>query len=130
MYRNSGTVPSWLRSKSACTIVFLSALLSGCATFSPDGGMNVVAKVASETINKDVASIRTEDDTERAKGIVQGLLRLSLTVNEAVQIALLNNRGLQASYNELALAETDLVQESPATQSDVLDLPDRRKWRA
>ena len=112
MYRNSGTVPSWLRLKSTCTIVFLSALLSGCATFSPDGGMNVVAKVASETINKDVASIRTEDDAERAKGIVQGLLRRSLTVNEAVQIALLNNRGLQASYNELALAEADLVQES------------------
>jgi outer membrane protein TolC len=33
-------------------------------------------------------------------------------VDAAVQIALLNNRGLQASYNELALAEADLVQES------------------
>ena len=113
MYRNSGTVPGRLRSKSKRTIVLLSALLlSGCATFSPDGGMNVVAKVAGETINKDVASIRTEDDAEGAKGIVQGLLRRSLTVDAAVQIALLNNRGLQASYNELALAEADLVQES------------------
>src|SRR5258707_13980120 len=109
MYRNSGTVLSQLRSKSTCAIVLLSALLlSGCATFSPDGGMNVVAKVAGETINKDVASIRTEDDAEGAKGIVQGLLRRSLTVNAAVQIALLNSRGLQASYNELALAEADM----------------------
>jgi outer membrane protein TolC len=113
MYRNSATVPSQLRSKSACTIVLLSAfLLSGCATLSPDGGMNVVAKVAGETINKDVVSIRTEDDVEWAKGAVKGLLRRSLTVDAVVQIALLNNRGLQASYNELALAEAGMVQES------------------
>jgi outer membrane protein TolC len=74
--------------------------------------MNVVANVAGETINKDVVSIRTEDDAERARGIVQALLRRSLTVDTAVQIALLNNRGLQASYNELALAEANMVQES------------------
>src|ERR1700682_3043408 len=86
--------------------------LSGCATFSPDGGMTVVANVAGETINKDVVSIRSEDDAERAKGIVQGLLRRSLTADAAVQVALLNNRGLQASYNELALAEAAMVQES------------------
>src|SRR5712671_3271209 len=53
-----------------------------------------------------------KDDAERAKGSVQGLLRRDLTVDTAVQIALLNNRGLQASYNELALAEADLVQDS------------------
>ncbi len=74
--------------------------------------MNVVANIAGETIKKDVVSIRTEDDAERAKGSVQGLLRRSLTVDAAVQIALFNNRGLQASYNELALAEADLVQDS------------------
>jgi outer membrane protein TolC len=113
MNKNYGTDLSRLRSGPSCTIVVLSALLlSGCATFSPDGGMNVVAKVAGETINKDVVSIRSEDDAERAKGIVQGLLRRSLTVDTAVQIALLNNRGLQAAYNELALAEANRVQES------------------
>jgi outer membrane protein TolC len=101
------------RPRAAYTTVVLSALLlSGCATFSPDRGMNVVANVAGETIKKDVVSIRTEDDAERAKGAVQGLLHRSLTLDAAVQIALLNNRGLQASYNELALAEADLVQES------------------
>jgi outer membrane protein TolC len=104
---------SRLRFKPAYLAALLSTLaLSGCATFSPDGGMTVVANVAGETLKKDVISIRTEDDAERAKGIVQGLLRRSLTVDAAVQIALLNNRGLQASYNELALAETDMVQES------------------
>jgi len=113
MYKNYGTVPSRLRSKPSCTIVLLSALLlSGCATFSPDGGMNVVANVAGEAIRKDVVSIRTEDDAERAQDTVRRLLRQTLSVDAAVQVALLNNRGLQASYNELALAEAELVGES------------------
>lgn len=93
--------------------VFLSALLlSGCASFSPDGGMGVVANVAGETIKKDVVSIRTTEDAEWARNASHVLLRRGLTVDTAVQIALLNNRGLQAAYNELALAEADLVQNS------------------
>lgn len=113
MAKHSGTVPGRLRSKPVYAIAVLSALLlSGCATFSSDGGMTVVADVAGDTIKKDVVSIRTEDDAEQAKSIVQGLLRRNLTVDAAVQVALLNNRGLQASYNELALAEADMVQES------------------
>jgi outer membrane protein TolC len=74
--------------------------------------MGVVAGVASETINKDVMAIRTPDDAQRADATVKALLRRPLTVDSAVQIALLSNRGLQAAYNELALAETDLVGDS------------------
>jgi outer membrane protein TolC len=100
-------------SRSAAGMALLSTLLlAGCASFSPDGGMGVVAGVASETINKDVIAIRTRDDAQRADATVKTLLRRPLTVDRAVQIALLGNRGLQAAYNELALAETDLVGDS------------------
>src|SRR6202163_103620 len=118
MYKNFEIVPtqlpaSRLRLKPAYLAALLSTLaLSGCATFSPDGGMTVVANVAGETLKKDVISIRTTDDAEGARNAVQRLLRRALTVDTAVQIALLNNRGLQASYNELALAEANLVQDS------------------
>lgn len=74
--------------------------------------MGVVAGVAGDTINKDVMAIRTPDDAQRADATVKALLRRPLTVDSAVQIALLSNRGLQAAYNELALAETDLVGDS------------------
>jgi outer membrane protein TolC len=74
--------------------------------------MRVVADVAGEAIKKDVISIRTADDAERAQEAVRRLLRQTLAVDSAVQIALLNNRGLQASYNELASAEADMVRES------------------
>src|SRR6266851_1994200 len=116
MYRNFKIVrdaASRFRFRPAYATMLLSAsLLTGCATFSPDGGMTVVADVAGETIKKDVVSIRTADDAERVQNTVRGLLRRGLTADTAVQIALLNNRGLQASYNELALAEADFVQES------------------
>src|SRR6266702_7207328 len=115
MYRGveiSGCASRRLRFRLGHAAVLLAIVLSGCASFSPDGGMTVVANVAGETIGKDVVSIRTEDDAERAKSIVQGLLRQTLTVDSAVQAALLSNRGLQAAYNELALAEADLVGES------------------
>ncbi|WP_204272975.1 hypothetical protein, partial [Enterobacter hormaechei] len=75
-------------------------------------GMTVVADVADQTIKKDVVSIRTQDDAEHAQEVVRGMLRRTLTVDGAVQIALLNNKGLQAAYNELALAEADLIADS------------------
>src|SRR6266404_4555671 len=116
MYKNfeilsHATSRLWFRPAYA-TMLLSAFFLSGCATFSPDGGMTVVADVAGETIKKDVVSIRTADDAERAQNAVRGLLRGGLTADTAVQIALLNNRGLQASYNELALAEANMVQES------------------
>lgn len=109
---NSNDAASRSKVGPAAAVLLSALLLSGCATFSPDGGMTVVANLASQTIHKDVVSIRTADDAAWAQNVVRSLLRRGLTVDTAVQIALLNNRGLQASYNELALAETDLVQES------------------
>ena len=86
--------------------------LSGCASFSPDGGMTLVSDLASRSIGKDTVFVRSADDAIEAGAKVQRLLSRPLTADAAVQVALLNNKGLQAAYNELALAETDLVQQS------------------
>ena len=91
--------------------VLATLLLSSCASFSPDGGMATVAGIAGETLKKDVVTIRSTEDAQYVSGRVRRLLARTLTVDAAVQVALLNNRGLQAVYNELALAETDMVQE-------------------
>jgi outer membrane protein TolC len=93
-------------------LLTVTIALAGCASFSPDSGMGVVSDVAGQTIGKDVAFMRSADDAERAGGAVRRLLGRPLTVDAVVQIALLSNKGLQAAYNELALAETDLVAQS------------------
>jgi outer membrane protein TolC len=74
--------------------------------------MTVVSDIAGQTIKKDVAFVRSAEDATQTSANVRRLLSRTLTVNDAVQVALLSNKGLQAAYNELALAETDLVQQS------------------
>jgi outer membrane protein TolC len=84
-------------------------LLPGCAWFTPDAGMNAVADIAAQDLNKSAAALRTPEDALDARAAVSQLLRRPLTAGAAVQIALLNNRGLQAAYAELAAAEARRV---------------------
>lgn len=93
-------------------LVIAALSMSGCAAFSPDGGMTDVSDLTSRTINKDVAFVRSAEGATAVDARVRQLLARTLTSDAAVQIALLNNKGLQAAYNELALAETDLVEQS------------------
>lgn len=93
-------------------VIGCGLLLSACQTFSPDGGMSLVADIAGHELNKSVVAMNTPEDAAASRARVDALLRKSLTADAAVQIALLNNRGLQAAYNELALAEATMVQAS------------------
>jgi hypothetical protein len=47
---------------------------------------------------------------EQISAIVQKLLKEPLTVSSAVQIALLNNRGLQATFEEVGIAQADVIE--------------------
>ena len=111
-------LPAWidvsavLRGGRIASAASLVALLSACATFSPDGGMTPVALFAGDVLRKEVAVIKGPEDVQRAQEIVQRLRRRVLTPESAVQIALLNNRGLQAAFNELAAAEAQMVGDS------------------
>jgi outer membrane protein TolC len=87
-------------------------LLSACKTFSPDGGMSTVAAVAGGGLNKSVVRIGSAETAAQAKGEVARLLHAPLSAEAAVQIALLNNPGLQAAYNRLGIAEAVMVQAS------------------
>jgi len=87
-------------------------LLSGCTWFAPDAGMGVVTTIAQQELNKDAAAIRSPEEAEAASARVRRLLGRPLTADAAVQVALLNNRGLQAAYNELAIADAERVGES------------------
>ncbi|OYW55420.1 MAG: copper resistance protein [Hyphomicrobium sp. 32-62-53] len=87
-------------------------LLGGCANFSPDGGMSVVSDMTTGAIGEHVTKIRSEDEAAAAHARVAELLSRTMTADTAVQIALLNNRGLQAAYNELGISEAMMVEAS------------------
>lgn len=91
----------------------LAALvLSGCATFSEDGGFGTVQTAVRERIGQQAHWVRSDDDAKTVRARVKELLAQPLDDRGAVQIALLNNPGLQADYAELGIAEADLVQAS------------------
>jgi outer membrane protein TolC len=90
----------------------IALLLAGCATFSGDGGFAPVAETAKQATGQDARWARTAADLESIERRVDELLAQPLSADSAVQVALLNNRGLQASYQELGIAEAELVQAS------------------
>jgi outer membrane protein TolC len=94
----------------------LAGLLAGCASFSSDGGMSEVAQgVGRETgpgIGKNVVKIASVEQAQHAKQQVAALLAEPLSADAAVQVALLNNRDLQAAYNDLGISEAAYVQAS------------------
>src|SRR3954470_21985348 len=91
-------------------IALAAATLAGCASFSPDGGMARVSDLTRERTGQAVQWQRSPADADVAAARVAELLRQPLTADAAVELALLNNRGLQAGFAELGIAEADLVQ--------------------
>jgi outer membrane protein TolC len=87
-------------------------LLGGCASLSEDAGFTKVEQAVKERAGADTKWTRSDAEADTVRGRVKELLAKPLGPTEAVQIALLNNAGLQASYAEVGIAEADLVQAS------------------
>ena len=87
-----------------------AAVLGGCASFSPDGGFGAVEMTTRDRLGKDLRWSRSDADQDSIDTRVNALLSKPLTVDDAVQVALLNNRGLQATFQELGIIEAEVVQ--------------------
>jgi len=90
-------------------IAWVGLSLAGCASFSQDGGFGNVEQLTKDRVGQTPAYQRTTEQASAAGARVAELLKVPLTADSAVEIALLNNRGLQAGYAELGIAEADLV---------------------
>ena len=96
--------------KQVGCVVGLLIFLSGCATVDQRAGFSEVSAVAKERTGMRVVwNAGTKLDAQVAQE-VQSLLKDQLTVEQAVQVALLSNRDLQAVYAALGVAQADLVQ--------------------
>ena len=102
-----------LAGRAALALLLLTATFgTGCARFSPDAGMFVVEAAASTELGKDVTKLHSEADAAAVSARIRDLLAKPLNVSAAVQIALINNRGLQAAFNELGISEAEMVEAS------------------
>jgi outer membrane protein TolC len=86
------------------------AMATGCTSVTPDGGFDSVARVATERLGKEARIDRADADHRALATLIDAKLAAPLQADDAVQIALLNNRALQATYWDVGIAEADLVQ--------------------
>jgi outer membrane protein TolC len=99
-----------LTSLRLLSLVGAIAVLTGCATFSRDNGFDAVRAAVKERARLEPQWSRTEADRDKALAAARKLLATPLTSDAAVQVALLNNQALQATYADLGIAESDVVQ--------------------
>ncbi|MES2609198.1 MAG: TolC family protein [Pseudomonadota bacterium] len=90
----------------------LAALLTGCASVSPDGLRGDVQALTQGRTGIADAALPTADPAARdkARQAIDGWLAQPLTQDAAVRIALLHNPGLQARLAALGVADAERVQ--------------------
>lgn len=91
-------------------IALTTLILTGCATFTKDGGLDSVSELTKERTGQTVQREKSAEDVKVTQSAVDQLLAKPLTPDSAVQVALVNNKGLQAALAELGVAEASLVQ--------------------
>jgi len=87
----------------------LALVLGGCATTDPRAPLPSVQTQLRERAGVQATWPLTDDERAQADAAVRELLARDLTVESAVQIALLNNRALRATFEELGLSQADLA---------------------
>ena len=98
------------RKVRVCVMSVAILALGGCATVHKDAEFPALkAEVAHRTGYQIHWNLGTPEDLETAEAVT-ALLDRDLIAEEAVQIALLNNRRLQAIYEDLGVAQAELVQ--------------------
>ena len=98
----------WTRIRASLASLLL---LGGCATLSPDNGFDAAQETAKNRgLQQEAKWLRSDADVQSARATLEQLLSAPLSADAAVQIALLNNRALQATYADLGIAEADVVQ--------------------
>jgi outer membrane protein TolC len=85
--------------------------LGGCASLSPDGGFDAVRSAVKERSAAEPRWARSDEERAESRNEVKRLLTSGpVTAEGAVQIALMNNPGLQATYADVGIADADVAQ--------------------
>lgn len=90
-------------------IFFFTLLLAGCSRIPPANDI-CVSSLVKTRIDQDVFWNQGACASDKFKCIAHQLLQQELTADSVIQIALLNNPEIQATFEELGIAHADLVE--------------------
>ena len=106
--------------------LFLLALGSAsCASTSPKDSFKDLAAQVEKQSGHRVQWDQGGDDDRKVADALTKLLANEMTVEQTVQVALLNNPSLHAMYEELSIAQADVVQ---AGLKRLRDLQHHERW--
>ncbi len=91
-------------------LVLTAGAVANCAHVDPNPAFHDLATTVHLRTGKRVQWNRGTAEDAQAQAAVASLLSRPLTADSAVQIALLNNHNLQVTYEELGIAQADLVE--------------------
>ena len=91
-------------------ILLAVAAGAGCASVSPERGHDQVSAVVSERSGYKSRWEKGPPDDAQIADWVRKVAAAGLTRDRAVEIALVNNPSLQATYEELGVSQADMVQ--------------------
>ena len=108
-----------MRGRTLPLMLGLPFMLAACAGTVPDlyttptAGFAAVSEQTSAAIGKRTAFAQTQAENEAIQREVRALVQgKTISADTAVQVALLNNKGLQASYAEIGLSAATAWQEA------------------
>ena len=90
--------------------VAIAIAMSGCASVSRDAGIADVGAMTKAALGQPIQFRTGSKEDEQVDARVRSLLQAELTPESAIEVALLNNPGLQATFADLGVAQADLVQ--------------------
>lgn len=105
----SSTPPRGGRTRSPW-LALLALSLTGCASLAPEQAAAPVQQHSRDWLQADLPLQRTDDQRAAARARTEALLARPLDAPGAVQLALLNHRGLQAGLYGLGIADAERVQ--------------------
>lgn len=95
---------------STVILSLLIVVITGCAQVPKEAGFGDVQKLVHQRIDYRLHWNQGSTADEQVARAIEELLKQELSVDAAVQIALLNNQNLQATYEDLGITQADVVE--------------------
>lgn len=96
--------------RRALTLLCLVAVLAGCAKVEPQADFAKMAATVAARENAEPLWQRTPEDEAYVRKEIAAIVARGVTLGDAVRLALINNPGVQARFEDIGIARAEVVQ--------------------
>ncbi|MBX7157561.1 MAG: TolC family protein [Verrucomicrobiae bacterium] len=105
-------------------VPLIGLFMVSCASTDPQAAFDEVSETVAQRTGQRPKWMREDGDEQEIEKAVQAFLKNDLTVQSVTAITLLNNRSLQAQWEEIGISQAELAQASRAPNIEIAGM-----WR-